>query len=318
MSQTNQHGGSATPAASRDNNNNNEATETITAGTVVGTNNANQQASSGTIRGGSTTNVPAATTGRTQVSTLKQTASVPTTVTPEGAKWAKVYASLISDAAVSSFCRDAVQNKLWKEHSSSSSSPAALVTGAEVKGVKLWLRKVEGSPFTMVKGLSLLNVNAQIVAGCINLAHRKNWDDLFLFGRDVVTLHSAPFKEHKITYMAYKAPVPVVANRDVVMLVSHVTLPEDGTIVIKAASVTHPAVPPNMSKGFVRAEIGTSGFVIKPINDSQCELIYTAQINPKGWIPPAVINLLIKRQMHIVNKLHAYAKTVAQSPTSKL
>eukprot|EP01012_Entosiphon_sulcatum_P006542 TRINITY_DN13095_c0_g1_i5.p2 TRINITY_DN13095_c0_g1~~TRINITY_DN13095_c0_g1_i5.p2 ORF type:complete len:159 (+),score=20.45 TRINITY_DN13095_c0_g1_i5:59-535(+) len=105
--------------------------------------------------------------------------------------------------------------------------------------VETFVKKSPTSKFKMVKGVAVVGVSAQQLADCINLQDRRNWDDLFIEGRDVQAFNS----EVKITYMAYRAPLPGVKNRDFVLLTSHFSLP-NSTIVIKAGSVEVPEVPP--------------------------------------------------------------------------
>jgi hypothetical protein len=33
-----------------------------------------------------------------------------------------------------------------------------------------------------------------------------------------------------------------------------------------------------------------SGWILKPLNGNEWDVFYIAQINPMGWLPPAVVN----------------------------
>jgi len=41
---------------------------------------------------------------------------------------------------------------------------------------------------------------------------------------------------------------------------------------------------------YVRAGMLPSGWIIKPLKDNDWDVFYIAQINPMGWLPPAVVN----------------------------
>jgi hypothetical protein len=41
---------------------------------------------------------------------------------------------------------------------------------------------------------------------------------------------------------------------------------------------------------FVRGSMLPSGWILKPLKSNEWDVFYIAQINPMGWLPPAVVN----------------------------
>ena len=41
---------------------------------------------------------------------------------------------------------------------------------------------------------------------------------------------------------------------------------------------------------YVRGGMLPSGWILKPLKGSEWDVFYIAQINPMGWLPPAVVN----------------------------
>lgn len=58
----------------------------------------------------------------------------------------------------------------------------------------------------------------------------------------------------------------------------------DSGIILAMESCGHPARPENFAKNFVRGELSHTGYVVRPINEDEVNIIYLAQLNPKGSV----------------------------------
>jgi len=116
--------------------------------------------------------------------------------------------------------------------------------------------------------------------------------------------------KHVIKYATYAMPPPLWP-RDFVWKELHTRRP-DGAYVSIGVSMEHPSRPPTTGKWVneVRAEITVSGYWIEPTGEDSCIAHYLMQCDPKGMIPPAVVNLCCTNQGLNVKRL----KTAVEKP----
>lgn len=167
----------------------------------------------------------------------------------------------------------------------------------EKEGVSIHHRYVEGSSIVMMRGKLEIPASAKAVLECTeDLETRKQWDELFIEGSNVETLDDS----HQVLHFKFKSGTMMVSNRDFVMARS-VRTNDDGTIVANHVSIEHPDVGEN--KGFVRGEIDVSGYFIEPLSDSSCRVTYVVQLDPKGWVPTAAVNLVAVKQPLVLARM---------------
>jgi len=173
----------------------------------------------------------------------------------------------------------------------------------EKDGVNIYRRYVEGSDIAMMKGIARLPASAdKVLALTDNLSGRKEWDEL-LIDAEVLQVFD---EHHRIAHLKFKSPSFGVSNRDFILAYS-TKKNDDGTILVSAVSTEHPHGVE--VKGFVRGEILSSGYYIKPISDNESECVYIVQLNPKGWVPTMVVNLVAVKQPLVLAKMkHALSK----------
>ena len=104
--------------------------------------------------------------------------------------------------------------------------------------------------------------------------------------------------------MDFRSPVPsIVSARDFEVVVSE-QFEDDGSFICKAISVTPPTTASR--KGVVRGDILTTGFIVTPTSPGSVNVIYIAQVDPRGWIPASVVNVIISSQAKSIQNLKQY------------
>eukprot|EP01062_Namystynia_karyoxenos_P062258 TRINITY_DN55173_c0_g1_i1.p1 TRINITY_DN55173_c0_g1~~TRINITY_DN55173_c0_g1_i1.p1 ORF type:complete len:259 (+),score=71.52 TRINITY_DN55173_c0_g1_i1:74-778(+) len=182
--------------------------------------------------------------------------------------------------------------------------PGRLLPG----GVTVHARRTADSPVHMLLGLLEIGATVGQFQACLGFDRRGEWDDMFLEGRDLKAYPADSSQEavhvfHR--YMAFRSPSRLVRNRDFEVVVAE-KLCADGSFLAKAESVTPSQTPPR--KGFVRGEIRLSGFVVRPLAARRLQVTYIAQMDPKGWVPPQIVNLIATRQAGGIQRLREYLR----------
>eukprot|EP00339_Tiarina_fusa_P015843 CAMPEP_0117023768 /NCGR_PEP_ID=MMETSP0472-20121206/17710_1 /TAXON_ID=693140 ORGANISM="Tiarina fusus, Strain LIS" /NCGR_SAMPLE_ID=MMETSP0472 /ASSEMBLY_ACC=CAM_ASM_000603 /LENGTH=205 /DNA_ID=CAMNT_0004729991 /DNA_START=70 /DNA_END=687 /DNA_ORIENTATION=- len=170
----------------------------------------------------------------------------------------------------------------------------------EKKEVKIHLRHVEESAVVMLRGVTTIPCTPDDILKCTeDLESRKSWDELFIEGNVVRELDDA----HQIIHFKFKSPSMMVTNRDFVMARA-VKRNDDGVILSNHVSVVVDDCPD--AKGFVRGDVFASGYWIKPNGDGTSTVAYVVQIDPKGWIPTAIVNVVAKKQPLVLAKMRDF------------
>ena len=92
-----------------------------------------------------------------------------------------------------------------------------------------------------------------------------------------------------VVHSQFRAP-PTVSWREFVVLKSRMVL-DDGRHVITAVSINDETVP--FSKGYVRG-VAISGMIVTPPKegDNMIKIVKVEHVDPKGWLPIALINMM--------------------------
>ncbi|KAL6046317.1 START domain containing protein [Balamuthia mandrillaris] len=164
----------------------------------------------------------------------------------------------------------------------------------ETNGVKVWCKDIPDDPVRCFRGTGIVNATPEVLRlHLVQMDLRRHWDPMFLGAN--FSLEVTP--SIRVTYYKFKAPWPVT-NRDFVVIAGE-TLDDDGVFVSVVNSIETPDIPEQ--EGFVRGELRCSGFVIKPLpngpkGEPRSQLTYLVQLNPMGWIPGWVNNLVNQEQ----------------------
>jgi len=94
----------------------------------------------------------------------------------------------------------------------------------------------------------------------------------------------------------------LVADRDFVFLESRIE--KDDKIYILDQSIDFKEVPE--LKGVTRGHLHYVGWVVKQIDDNTCELTYLGLVDPKGWVPHAIVKSVGGDEIMIVVNVKNY------------
>jgi hypothetical protein len=155
----------------------------------------------------------------------------------------------------------------------------------EVDGISISRGIVKGSEWNSLKAVSTIRCAAVDVAAYLtDVSAMLTYDD----NLDIVKILSVIDSKTSIRYVRAK-PVFPTAARDFVVLTAEKTL-SDGTIAIASRSVEHKDAPPDY--WFVRAKTLLSGYIVRPISETECTVTMLAHLDLGGYVPAYVINML--------------------------
>lgn len=169
------------------------------------------------------------------------------------------------------------------------------------KKVEVYTRCTDCSNVKIIKLIAILSdVSAEVLYDTLHdSAYRSQWDDTMRDGFEICRVSWNSL----IEYYALKPPF-AFASRDFVMQRVW-TLNQDDYIMFNR-SVFHRAVPPKHD--CIRALTFLTGYLITPIDQNSCRLIYITQSDPRGDIPAWAMNLAVtKIAPRIMKNLHRAA-----------
>ena len=102
----------------------------------------------------------------------------------------------------------------------------------------------------------------------------------------------------QVVYNRIATP-PIVWTRDAVFVQGVKEV--DGTYYLATKSFEFEEKPP--VDGYVRVDINIAGFIIKPVEAYRSVVTYIMNVNPGGWVPSFVINMVQKKQAEAVLRL---------------
>ena len=159
-------------------------------------------------------------------------------------------------------------------------------------------------------------VTVPLFKSALSFEERVNWDDLFVGGRDITAyrIKADPTLEIYHRTMAFKSPSALlISPRDFEVLISEKFEDNDNRFICKCLSVTPPTTP--AVPGSIRGEILTTGFIAQAKSPRSVSVFYVAQIDPKGWIPSSVVNMIISRQAKSIQNLKRHVLSKLRSPS---
>jgi len=128
--------------------------------------------------------------------------------------------------------------------------------------------------------------------------HVKNYDDKFKKGEVIKDIDYY----HQILHATYSSGSILVSDRDFVFLESRIET--SGKIYILDQSIEVKEV--SEVKGVARGILHYVGWVVKHIDDTNCELTYLGLVDPKGWIPHAIVKSVSSEEIMIVLNVKNY------------
>lgn len=166
----------------------------------------------------------------------------------------------------------------------------------EQDGVIISRKKV--ADIYCMRGVGIVEAPPSVVYDLVSdVSKRKQWDELYCAGHEVERLDN----NLVVYYMSWNSPNKLAFNRDFVVLRVVRENKEEGSFLCASKSVAHPDVPAR--QGFVRGEMESSGFIIRPCGPSQSLVVYLAQIDPKGKIPKTIENYVSQQRPMCIAKI---------------
>jgi len=183
--------------------------------------------------------------------------------------------------------------------------------GWEVVGTKkdviICRKAVTNSSIYCVRGEGTINIPIEDVYEVIleGVQNIKNWDAMFIKGEPLLNQELENGKGRcTLVSLQFKAPTALVYNRDFCTFGSVIKL-EDGSFVAFSTSVESDLYPPQT--GFVRGKLMVSGHYIRPLEGGKgVAITYVVQLDPMGWIPSWVANLVSTEQPLVIAQMKDY------------
>jgi len=172
----------------------------------------------------------------------------------------------------------------------------------EDRGIKIEYKDELDDPIRCFRGSGIMYATPEVIRlHLVQIDLRHFWDPMFLGG----SFHYEVTDSVRVVSYRFQAPWPVT-NRDLVCIAGE-KMTEDNVVVSAANSVVREDLPDQ--EGFVRAYLRHSGFVIKPLENDEngrprCMVTYLVQLNPMGWIPTLVVNVVNVEQAQVINAIN--------------
>lgn len=188
-------------------------------------------------------------------------------------------------------------------------APNWIVCYRDKEGCIVSWKQNPDSQFISVKGVVIVRVSPRKVATFIGTdtnfeTFLKVCDKMCKYGK-VIEKKDA---KHSVRHAAYRFPPPLWP-RDFVYAETQTQLP-DGTYLNVLKSTEHPKCPPPAHRliSTIRAEVTGSGWWIErvPGDANSCVVHYQVIADPKGLLPTAVVNMVVKDQGKNVKRLKVY------------
>jgi len=155
----------------------------------------------------------------------------------------------------------------------------------EKDSMKMYKKITNDSPIHSVKGIGLIRADPKLILSYTKGVEKvKDYDQLCIDAKILQTFDDS----HDVIYASYSLGMFFLYNREFIFLENRTYSERDGYVV---ACVTVPFDYPAVYSN-VRGEMLPSGWVIKEIEPGLCEVTYMAQVDPKGWIPTLIVNLV--------------------------
>ncbi|KAK8378769.1 hypothetical protein O3P69_009470 [Scylla paramamosain] len=150
---------------------------------------------------------------------------------------------------------------------------------------RVYTRPTKNSTFHMIKVCTVYqDIDAYVLYDVLHDPHyRQIWDKHMIHSVDVGYLNP----NNDVSYYAISCPAPL-KNRDFVLQRSWLDTGQE--LYVLNHSVFHHQYPPQ--KGFVRGLSHLTGYLIRPLPSGGCSFSYVSHCDPRGKLPPWLVNKL--------------------------
>ncbi|KAH3761609.1 START domain [Pelomyxa schiedti] len=171
------------------------------------------------------------------------------------------------------------------------------------QGVTVYRHDDPSSPIPFVRGEAVFPGTSAlaIIKALADAPKRPQYDDMCISGVVIRKLRDDD-QGNKLTlgHACFKSPSMMVSARDFVFLSISTFDAASNSGIVVSQSVDLPEIPEK--KPYVRGDLMISGYIIEPEPSGGMHINYFAQLDPKGWIPTAVVNSVAKDQPMLLAK----------------
>mmetsp|Transcript_74228 Transcript_74228/g.135550 ORF Transcript_74228/g.135550 Transcript_74228/m.135550 type:complete len:300 (-) Transcript_74228:58-957(-) len=177
------------------------------------------------------------------------------------------------------------------------------------KTTKKSMLQQEGNPLVLIKGVSPLKCKAidtfKLFADPSKWHQAMKIADVMFVGGEVLEVLDA---HHMVLHAKFRTP-PGVINRDFCFTGLCAMLDEHTAVTLVESVVRADCPASDSTWSWVRGEIKVSGYMAKDDpNGDGCELTYIVQVDPKGWLPTWVVNIVAADQADNVTRIAQHFK----------
>eukprot|EP01118_Nematostelium_gracile_P010754 TRINITY_DN374_c0_g1_i1.p1 TRINITY_DN374_c0_g1~~TRINITY_DN374_c0_g1_i1.p1 ORF type:complete len:211 (+),score=46.02 TRINITY_DN374_c0_g1_i1:17-649(+) len=155
----------------------------------------------------------------------------------------------------------------------------------EKLGVNVYQKQNEEDGGTLSKGEGVIKAPAEKVKDLlVDITQRPKWDLFFENGNIVKTLND----DMSLALVHYKTKsAMMVSPRDFATFAAW-RKESDGSFALIAKSVVSDLIPD--VSGSVRGNINLCCFLITPISENECKVVYVFQVDVSGWVPTYLVD----------------------------
>ena len=151
-------------------------------------------------------------------------------------------------------------------------------------GVQVYMQTKEGSPFKIVKTVTVLNTTlTKVAAVLLDVMKTPEW----VYGTKTCSILKQESPQVVYYYAEIEMPWPA-SNRDFAIRISMSQNPQ--TKVITVLAENQPTFTPE-KKGLVRIQHSAGKWTISPAGAGKVRVEYVLQVDPGGSLPAGIVNM---------------------------
>lgn len=156
----------------------------------------------------------------------------------------------------------------------------------ESEGIQIYTQERSESPIVMAKGIVIIDVKPKVILKVLdnNSSHPK-WIPYLRESRQLQVISDT----ERLEYNLFDAPWPA-SNRDFVFRVKAIPSNHKNILLYSMKAELSPLMPEQ--KNIVRGMLRESTFKLTRLTSGKTEVELLFQVDPKGWIPNWIVNIV--------------------------
>jgi len=169
------------------------------------------------------------------------------------------------------------------------------------EGVDIYVSQGETTSFKAIAEVDMGSAGpARFLLKLLDVENRPKWDEMCISA----TKLESYFPYYGISYVRIAKATALTQKRDL-CLIGRTYFDDRGGILVAMQSVDHCDAP--VTDEYVRCNFIVGGYILRPIpNSTKWRIIWTGIVDPKGWIPSWVVNLVAWKQGLTLVKFKSY------------